>query len=127
MTRRDDSNLDPWAFFGVPDPGAAWGAPSPKQAACLERAGVPVPESRRQASALIGAMVGRTKAGLCTYRQAMCLLRMGECFDARVTTFGGAAEAIDDAIHRAREDEDSLGWDGLVGTLHEFQHGRGAL
>lgn len=97
------ADLDPWTFFGVPDPGPAWGPPSTKQAECLRRASVQVPKSKRQASALIGAMVARTQACLCTYRQALALLRMGHRLDLRALSFDEAQRRIQLAIDVQRD------------------------
>ncbi|MCA9543468.1 MAG: hypothetical protein KC613_03730 [Myxococcales bacterium] len=64
----------------------------------LERVGVEVPRSKRQASALIGAIIDRRQAGLCTYRQAVCLLRAGRRLDVRRLPFDEARYAIEEAI-----------------------------
>lgn len=102
-----ETTLSPWAFFGVDAPPACGVPPTGRQRAMLKRAGVPVPTSKRQASTLIGAIIGRTKAGLCTYRQAVCLLRGGARVEVRTLTFGEAQYAIGEMVET--EPGDALG------------------
>lgn len=59
----------------MPRPDAK--APSEKQAQIIQRAGLAVPASAREASALIGWLVPRWKGGLCTPKQARILARYG--------------------------------------------------
>lgn len=61
--------------LALPRPDAK--PPSEKQAAIIQRAGLAVPASAREASALIGWLVPRWKGGLCTPKQARILARYG--------------------------------------------------
>ncbi|MFH0899075.1 MAG: DEAD/DEAH box helicase [Pseudomonadota bacterium] len=69
---------------------------SEKQREILERfkvAGLPEHFSRGQASALIGRLIERSRAGLCTYKQAHLLSKHG--VDSEGITFEKAREIID--------------------------------
>lgn len=112
-----DVTLDPWTFFGVEMPPECGVPPTPKQRAMLERVEVSAPASKRQASALIGAIIDRTKVGLCTYRQAVCLLRAGKRMDVRAMTFDAAQDAISEMVETEPGDAWGVMMDPFGGVL----------
>ena len=69
--------LDPWAFFGIRDPGPDGALPTVEQGRLLRIAAVPQQGSRQQAAALIEAVDSRRRLGLCSYRQACDLTAIG--------------------------------------------------
>lgn len=72
--------IDPFAILGaVARPGRWGGMPvTEKQAELLERTGIDVSAyDRGQASELIGRIIDRRQAGLCSYKQARLLARAG--------------------------------------------------
>lgn len=72
--------IDPFAILGaVARPGRWGGMPvTEKQAELLERTGIDVSAyDRGQASELIDRIIGRQRAGLCSYKQARLLARAG--------------------------------------------------
>lgn len=76
----------------LPRPGGS--APSAKQAAIIERAGLTVPGTSTEASAIIGWLMPRWKAGLCTPKQARILARHGLPIDVSRERAGELITAI---------------------------------
>lgn len=78
--------------IALPSPGST--PPSQKQAAVIQRAGLSVPASAREASAIIAWLVPRWSAGLCSPKQARILARHGLPIDVTRERAGELITAI---------------------------------
>lgn len=93
------TTVNPFDLFDIPDAGNTWGdqfgskPPTEKQRQYLESKKIPVPETKREASRLIGYLRTRQENNLCTYGQARVLAKKG--YDTDRITFDEARQLMD--------------------------------